>query len=257
MSSQFYRPYDSGTESDSESDFSERSSDLLSDLDSSDSSEYASLVSPGLEPGATLSTAPGQTAGGPDFRALAGALNQSIAGPNFDSSGSDLDNRVPQLGFPVSRGFPTFKGYEIPPDPSGNKLKTTTQNITSVIMLDSRDRDRKVFPQPTNLTLRLPRQYQNVTNFSMVQIKLLSSFFYFRNDKQNTDISILELNRTITEQGKTIPNIIKTFIRQGTYDINSLLTELTTQLNVAPSFTISRMDFRTLPPALQQLEISR
>ena len=104
-------------------------------------------------------------------------------------------------------------------------------------MLDSRDRDRNVFIQPTNVTLRLPRVYSNLTNFQVVQIKLLSAFYYFRADKNNLDISILELGRTRTDTfGNSIPNIIKSLIRQGTYNISSLLSEIVTQLNYTPLF---------------------
>lgn len=222
----FYRPYRSDSESgsDSESDLSsEASSSLLSDLRSDTSSEYSQRVTPPA---------------GPNFRALAqGLADQRLTGPSFDSSGAELQAQQLSLGFPISSGYPTFTNYDLKADPSGSKLKPSAQNVTSVVMLDSRNRDRGVFPQPTNLSLRLPRQYTNVTSFSVVQIKLLSSFFYFRPDKNNTDISILELNRTITTAaGLIVPNIIKTFIRQGTYDINSLLNELTIQLNTTPLF---------------------
>jgi len=207
-------PYksDSDTDSGSESDTS-----LHSD---STSSDYAERVHAQV----------------PNFRALAQGLTlQKIGGPSFDTSGAQLD--FSPAGFSLSAGYPTFKNYEIEKDPSGTEIKSSAQTVTSIIMLDSRDRDRGVFVQPTNVTLRLPRVYSNVTNFQLVQIKLLSAFFYFRNDKNNTDISILELNRTVTDSlGKTVPNIVKSVIRPGTYDINSLLSELATRLNVTPVF---------------------
>jgi hypothetical protein len=213
----YYPPYqsDSGSDSDSESDSSLRTD--------STSSSYAARVKPPALP---------------NFRALAQGLTLSglSGGLRIDSSGAELNSAALSLGFPMSKGYPTFKNYEIGKDPSGGELKTASQNVTSIVMLDSRDRDRLVFPQPTSLTLRLPRVYSNVTNFQLVQIKLLSSFFYFRNNKRNTDISILELNRTTVEAGKTIPNIVKNFIREGTYNINTLLSELTTQLNRTPVF---------------------
>lgn len=209
-----YMPYksDSDTDSGSESDTS-----LSSD---STSSEYAERVHAQV----------------PNFRALAQGLTlEKIGGPSFDTSGAQLD--FSPAGFSLSAGYPTFKNYELEKDPSGAELKSSAQTVTSIIMLDSRDRDRGVFVQPTNVTLRLPRVYSNVTNFQLVQIKLLSAFFYFRNDKHNTDISILELNRTVTDSlGKTVPNIVKSVIRPGTYDINSLLSELATRLNVTPVF---------------------
>lgn len=157
----------------------------------------------------------------PNFRALAEAL----AGPSFDLSGELLYMKQP-LGFPMNQGVTSLAGYEIKSDPSDVQLKSTTQSVNSIIMLLSNDRDRSVFGQPTYVTLRLPRTYKNVTSFQIVQIKLLSSFFYFRPDKQNTDITIIESGR---------PKV-KSLIRSGTYDINSLMTEIQTQLNATPVF---------------------
>lgn len=174
----------------------------------------------------------------PNFRALAQGLSiTNMGGGNtFDASGNRLlPDSLP--GFNLTVGHPTFKNYELEKDPSGTELKSSSQSVNSIIMLDSRDRDRHVFVQPTNLTLRLPRVYSNVTSFQLVQVKLLSAFFYFRTDKANTDVSIKELNRTVFDaNGKEYQNIVKTLIRQGTYDINSLLAELNTRLNVTPIF---------------------
>ena len=177
-----------------------------------------------------------------NFRALAESL---AAGPNLDVSGQILFNKHAAgtvAGYALTTGFPTFSNYEIPVDPSGNQLNTNKEKLplqpmTNVIMLASNNRDKGVYPQPTSLTLRLPKTYSRVTNFQIVQIKLLSSFFYFRNDKHNTDISILESGRTVANAaGIIIPDIVTNYIREGTYDINSLLTELTTQLNYTPIF---------------------
>ena len=104
-------------------------------------------------------------------------------------------------------------------------------------MLDSTNRDRNVFPQPTNLTLRLPRVYSHVTNFQLVQIKLLSSFLYFSLAKNNTDITILERDRTTTDAfGNVVPFPIKIFINAGTYDIDSLVNQIKLHLNNTPIF---------------------
>jgi len=211
-----YRPYtsDSDTGSESESDTS-----FTSD---SSTSEYATKIAPQV----------------PNFRALAQGLSlTNMGGPVRDSSGAQLDSETLPLGYTLSKGYPTFKNYELEKDPSGAELKSSSQSITSIVMLNSNDRDKNVFQQPTNVTLRLPRLYSNVTNFQLVQIKLLSAFFYFRKNKFNTEISILELDRVVADQfGKIVPDIIKTFIQEGTYDIGSLTSELTTKLNVVPLF---------------------
>ena len=214
MASQ-YVPYKSDSESDSGSE-----SDTSFSSDSS-SSSYASKMA---------ATVPR------DFRALANGLSLGRIGAVTPEVKTTVISSPP-LGSDLTNGYATFTNYQIPKDPSGNEIKSASQNITSIIMLDSRDRDRNVFVQPTNVTLRLPRVYSNITNFQLVQIKLLSAFFYFRADKNNLDVSILELGRTQTDVGGNIvPNIIKSLIRQGTYNISSLLAELVTQLNITPLF---------------------
>lgn len=112
------------------------------------------------------------------------------------------------------------------------------QNVTSVVMLNSRDRDRNVYPTPSALTLRLPRVYQNITSLQVVQMKLLSSFLYFRADKSNISITINEFGRILYNylgQAQGVLNITKR-IREGTYNINSLIAELNTQLNTPALF---------------------
>lgn len=187
------------------------------------------------EPDSSLSSGSSDTEEGfqdyPDYSTLANALaGQSLT----DASGQAFE---PSLGYTVSTGgYATYTNLTIQPDPSGNLLNPQTQTITSIIMIDSRDRDRTVFPQPTDLTLRLPRVYKNVTNFQIIQVKLLSAFYYFRRAKENIDISILELGRTFLKDGISVPAIITNTIREGSYDINSLLHELNTHLNDVPIF---------------------
>ncbi len=148
-----------------------------------------------------------------------------------------LDLSGTPIGSAITDGYYSIKNYEIPKDPSGAEIKSASKDITSIIMLDSRDRDRNVFIQPTNVTLRLPRVYNNVTSFQLVQIKLLSAFFYFRANKNNLNVLIKELGRTTTNiHGVTTPLSVTSILREGTYNINSLLDEINTQLNYTPLF---------------------
>ena len=114
--------------------------------------------------------------------------------------------------------------------------KFETNKNTTLIMINSRDRDTKVYVQPTDFYIRLPRTYKNITNIAITELKLLSSFYYFSPTKSNTGISILELGRVITENGIDIDNVIVTNIREGTYNANTLITELNLQLNATPIF---------------------
>ena len=130
MATNGYRPYtsDSETDSGSESDTS-FSSDYTSD--------YSERVKPQL----------------PNFRMLAQGLSlTNMGGPSGPST------IINALGSPITNGYATFKNYEFDiSDPSGEEIKSSSQTINSIIMMDSRDRERHVFPQPTNVTLRLPR----------------------------------------------------------------------------------------------------
>lgn len=127
-------------------------------------------------------------------------------------------------------------------DTSGNKIweapKQSSQPQTSIIMLNSRDRDRSVYPTPANVTLRLPRVYTNLLSMQVTQMKLLSSFLYFRRDKNNTCMTINEYGRVLynyLNQAKGQLNVQKC-IREGSYNINTLIAELTIQLNTPPIF---------------------
>lgn len=113
-------------------------------------------------------------------------------------------------------------------------LKTTIIPATSLITVSSSDRDHQVFPQPTDMTLYLPKIYKNVTTFQFTQIKLLSAFFYFRNSKYNTWFDVYEEGRTQLNTSNQLINRVQ--IREGSYDINGLLNELTIQMNTTPTF---------------------
>jgi len=119
---------------------------------------------------------------------------------------------------------------------SGTKFDIQSSSYSSILIINSKDRDRIAYPQPTYLTIRLPRTYRNVVGFQITQMKLISAFFYFREDKKNISLDILEQGRTIVEGGVTLSNIVTTVLREGTYDINSLLTELQNELNYTPPF---------------------
>lgn len=225
----FYRPYTSDSEYDSESDGSTRSS-----RSSRSSSVFENEV--------------------PNFVQLAQNLlsNTSIAGP-------DLSDISGQVFFMKDRKFALYNSYDTITESISsslflhnfsNTLTAQRTHTTSIINLDSQDRDKSVYPQPTNLQLRLPRTYRNVQNFQIVQIKLLSAFYYFRKSKQNISIPINEQNRYLDKNGNVISdinsivdpnfektlNIITTKIREGSYTIDTLINELNTQLNVVPLF---------------------
>jgi hypothetical protein len=111
-------------------------------------------------------------------------------------------------------------------------------------MLQSRDRDHTVFPQPTACQLFLPRIYKNITGFSIAQINLTSAFFYFRADKGNVKLQLAEKDKIVYDlaskplltNGNPTPLYITHEIREGSYSISQLLTEVQIQLNKVPLF---------------------
>lgn len=171
-----------------------------------------------------------------------------------ETGGQDLPTLASQLEYGENRlrkdtyaAYQTAFNIDLPfdssqYDTSGNKIwgdaAAGKQSTTSIIMLNSLDRDRNVYPTPANVTLRLPRTYRNIASMQVVQMKLLSSFLYFRPDKNNTCMTINEFGRILYDylnQAQGTLNV-KKCIREGSYNINTLITELTIQLNTPPLF---------------------
>lgn len=205
MERRLYKPYNS------ESDTSDDSSD-----ESYTSSDYTDDSDDTME-------------GMQDLGKLAAVLS---APPVLDpTTPATVEPPPPRFGYYIDMSGNSPSSQPLVPLESGDG------SVSNTIMIDSRNRDRQSYPQPTNLTLRLPRTYRNVTAFSIVQIKLLSSFYYFRANKHNTDISIQEFGRTVMgPQGTIIDQIITSELREGSYDINGLISELNIQLNYTPIF---------------------
>ena len=162
---------------------------------------------------------------------------------------NSLDDNI-ESGIKDKNGAKLYANSNLKLDISANTFNTTKNEVTSIINIDSSDRDKQVYTQPTNLQLRLPRVYKNILNFQIVQIKLLSAFFYFRKAKNNITISINEQSRYLDSENNVINNVaaivdpnyfkklnsITNTIREGSYDINSLINELIIHLNTPPLF---------------------
>ena len=164
-----------------------------------------------------------------------------VGGINLNPPEKQVDLRIQPRSKGPNRGI-EYSAFDLSGEVdktlpfTGTSFDMTNGTYTSILMINSRDRDTHVYPQPTFFTIRLPRTYRNVTSFQITQMKLLSSFFYFRPDKENVSLSVLEQGRTINVGGTTVDNVIKVTIRTGTYNIDTLLAELQTQLNRTPLF---------------------
>ena len=229
MDSKYYRPYlsdseDSGSESDTSTASS--ASSALSDIKNL-----------------------------PNFKEFAlNLINNDVGGPSFTDISAQVfysrpkqysayDSAYENILFGV--GPSTF----IDISKQANLLSAQKEQVTSIINIDSTNRDKNVYPQPTNVVLRLPRIYRNIINFQVVQMKLLSAFFYFRATKKNITIPINEQSRYLDSNGNVVTgsnvtnsnypkslNVITTTIREGSYDITGLINELNIQLNTPPIF---------------------
>ena len=174
----------------------------------------------------------------PDYSALAKGLNA----PLLQTSGPTFPKDKVEDAYGVNHIDKTnqYSTFDVK-DASGVKIKMETKDITTVVVIQSRDRDKRIFAQPTNCQLLLPRIYKNVTYFSVTQLNLTSAFFYFRQDKENLTIQILEKGNVLYQlllkpPPSTIPLKITTTIRPGSYNISQLLEEMNTQLNRTPLF---------------------
>jgi hypothetical protein len=164
----------------------------------------------------------------------------SSASSGAPSATASRQNIFASNGFPVAQ----MSGDKLPDNPSGapTAFKQTTTKFaasknSTTIMLNSTDRDTNVYPQPTHFSIRLPRIFRNVVGISVTQIKMLSSFYYFTAAKNNTSVRILEYGRQIANsKGVMVDNNIDVFLNDGTYDTNSLVTQLQNQLNRSPLY---------------------
>ncbi len=217
----YYRPYDSADESGSDSDTASSDSWFSYGMD-----QHPPPV--------------GSNDGIPNFRAFASQQQlRDAAARNFSSLKDELTYGVDRLG-----KYTVYSQYDSPvPDLNGEeqygrtRFTTADGNENSLVLVDSRYRDRTAYPQPTQFSLRLPRIYKNVTNITLSDVKLLTSFYFFRNSKGNTDITVYEQGRqTLTYEGVTQSTIVKRFIATGSYNIDSLQSEIQLQLNYTPLF---------------------
>lgn len=165
----------------------------------------------------------------PNFRSFANAL-KLIAGPAFSKTSKQLTYGKNRIGKRTH-----FSSYEeafeesetVKKLPEYKRTKVETREVVNnPILIDSTKRDRRLYTQPTFFSTRLPRVYKNITNFNFAEMSFLNRFYYFRPSKNNVSITIQELDR----------DPITVYLRQGSYSINQLKTEMETQLNRTPLF---------------------
>lgn len=165
-----------------------------------------------------------------------------------DSSGYTSEEsliNVPGKNPPLRTGMPGPSTLPLAvPALVGTKFETQESRNTTLFMINSRDRDTLVYPQPTFFTIRLPRVMRNVKTISISQLNLLNSFFNFSTEKGNTWMYVYESGRVIADQtsGTDISNAIRVNIRNGTYNSDDLVAELSNAMNSTPIFADITLD---------------
>jgi len=215
----FYRPYVSDNETGSGS-----TSGTSTPTSSSSDSDKWSFTEDQIS----------RTVGGPNFQALA---------QNLFKNRSDLMPEQSTITQSVSEIYANIGDSLLPDSIKNNKnnvnttFNTEITRTTSILTIDSANRDKKVFPQPTYCVLRFPKLYRNIVSITFAEIKLLTSIYFFSKTKGNTDITIYEKGRTYLDDNNNVQStIIKTYINDGSYSIANLATQLQNQLNKVPLF---------------------
>lgn len=116
------------------------------------------------------------------------------------------------------------------------KFATAKKDVTTLFLIDSEDRDKAAYPQPTSFTLKPPRVYKNVTGIQVAQLKLLCSFYYFRVAKGNTFLPVIERGRESINTFLSYPLTKSINLDEGSYAIGDLLSQLQNQMNYTPLF---------------------
>jgi hypothetical protein len=158
------------------------------------------------------------------------------SGYTSEESLLNIPGRIP----PIAAGGPTnpYKVEKQEAAQLATKFETEESKNTTLFMISSRDRDTRLYTQPTHFTLRLPRVFKNVKQITITELSLLNSFFNFSASKGNTWMYVYENGRTRLDPttASTIKNIVKISIRDGTYNTDELVAELNNALNSTPLF---------------------
>lgn len=139
-------------------------------------------------------------------------------------------------------------------DESAKRVKVDTISVTSQWVADSTNRDTAAYARPTNFILHLPRTFKNITAISFNEFKMLNTFYDYSVANENITITIHEFGRTRINSTTGLPedNVITINIHEGTYNLNTLLAELNSQLNQIPLFTSISGGYTTFAAAFQQ-----
>lgn len=113
-------------------------------------------------------------------------------------------------------------------------IKRSTRDIKTLVSIDSRDRDKILYPKPSDFDIFLGKAYRNVKQIELVSLEFpntnavinsSNNKIYWRNQE---DID-LDITNTIT--GIVYYPVYNVELRIGSYTLSSLQTEITLQMN--------------------------
>jgi len=101
--------------------------------------------------------------------------------------------------------------------------------VSYLVIVDSRDRDFKLFPKPNSYTIQLPTVYKNVINVNLRSIEVPTSFYVFHENFSNTSLRV----NIYDAGGTTLESTALVKIPNGNYSVYTMESSLVTALNAA------------------------
>ena len=104
-------------------------------------------------------------------------------------------------------------GSDVPDEPyESDRVNFTERRQTTVVMVNSLDRDQQVYPLPTQTRLKLPREYKNVERIDIVQVKFFCGLYWVTtaNNTLTVDISGTLYTNTIDPGSYSLSTLCST-----------------------------------------------
>jgi len=128
--------------------------------------------------------------------------------------------------------------FELTPYSSGTNhakpWETPRKQFSQTVLVDSRDRDADLYPNPNSYRIKLPSVLRNVTSARLVSAEIPAMFYVFSADRGNTQLRVSVAGGSPEEHTITIPD--------GNYTANTMALAIQTALNTTftgTTFTVS------------------
>jgi len=91
------------------------------------------------------------------------------------------------------------------------RLSFEEKRVTHVVMVNSLDRDQKVYPLPTQMSLQLPRVYKKAERIDIIQVKFFCGLYAISGNRKNNTV-VVDISGAVASA--TVPD--------GTYTLSQL-----------------------------------